>query len=292
MDLLIRHLDALGPLWEAALPSPVPFAAAVDTLPGKAERYVHRIRLVDQAGHVSAGGAILPQIVRVPSLASPAAPSFTLAATASTAVSIDLRVRDSFDLKWIVVFRLVVADSAQPDARTLEKAQLLRLPNRRDLYPSNGIRIRLADGTLLEPAASIDISTGALEIPDRLLSVSITTGFEKRVSVWILAMTRDGITSRLAGSQTAFTGAEPLAAPPLTVADAGGLDQASWPPLAPGIEASIERSVDGGATWARVTPWNAQPVVSLPRVSGPRDYRLRLRASHGRSAVGTPVHVT
>lgn len=290
MDLLIRHLDALAPLWTAALPAPVVWAPATDTLPGKAERYVHRVRLVDQAGHVSAGGAILPQFVRVPSLASPA-PSFKLTGTASDAVTLVARARDSVDLKWLVVFMLAVGDTEGPDQRTLERAQLLRLPNRRDLYPSGGIRVRLSDGTLLEPSAVIDVDTGALEVPDRVITASLAAGFEKRVSAWLIAMTRDGLTSRLAGPQTSFTGAAPLGVPQLTVTAAGGADQASWPALAPGVEASIERSVDAGATWARVTPWTAESTVTLPRVTGARDYRLQLRASHGRRAVGPPTHV-
>lgn len=290
MDLLIRHLDALAPLWVAALPAPVAWAPATDTLPGKAERYVHRVRLVDQAGHVSAGGAILPQFIRVPSLASPA-PSFKLTGTSTDVVSLVARARDSVDLKWLVVFMLATGDSEAPDQRTLERAQLLRLPNRRDLYPFGGIRVRLADGTLLEPVTVIDTETGALEVPDRVITASIAAGFEKRVSIWLIAMTRDGITSRLAGPQTAFTGAAPLQVPPLTVTVAGGVDQGSWPALPTGVEASIERSVDAGATWMRITPWTTASAVTLPRTTGARDYRLQLRASHGRRAVGPPTHV-
>lgn len=290
MDLLIRHLEAMAPLWVAALPAPVAWAPATDTLPGKAERYVHRVRLVDQAGHVSAGGAILPQFVRVPSLASPA-PSFKLTGTAADAVTLAARARDSVDLKWLVVFMLASGDSEGPDQRTLERAQLLRLPNRRDLYPSGGIRVRLADGSLLEPAAVIDTGTGTLEVPDRVITASLAAGFEKRVSVWLLAMTRDGITSRLAGPQTAFTGAAPLQVPPLIVTVAGGVDQASWPALTPGVEASVERSVDAAATWVRVTPWTTESAVTLPRMTGARDYRLQLRASHGRRAAGPPTHL-
>ena len=154
-------------------------------------------------------------------------------------------MHDSFDLKWLVVFTLIEDDTATPDSRTLEKPQLLRLPNRRDLYPLSGIRLRLADGTLLEPSAAVDVATSTVVVPDRLFQVPITAGFQKRVSVWILAMTRDGITSRLAGPQTAFTGAEPLVVPQLTVNVVSGVDQASWGALAPGVEAAVERSIDG-----------------------------------------------
>ena len=58
MDFLMRFAAALEPLWAAALPAPVGFGELTDTLPHKAERYVHRIRLVDAAGHISAGAAI------------------------------------------------------------------------------------------------------------------------------------------------------------------------------------------------------------------------------------------
>jgi hypothetical protein len=106
MDLLIRNLAGLEPLWEAALPAAVAFASTLDTLPAKAERYVHRIRLIDEAGHVSAGAAILPQLVRVPSLASPVSPSFALSGGSSGTLALAARVRDSFDLKWLVLFTL------------------------------------------------------------------------------------------------------------------------------------------------------------------------------------------
>ena len=61
--------------------------------------------------------------------------------------------------------------------------------------------------------------------------------------------------------------------------------------LAPGVEAAVERSVDAQVTWARVTPWTTDAAAALPRMSGGRDYRLQLRASHGRRASGAAVHL-
>jgi hypothetical protein len=78
----------------------------------------------------------------------------------------------------------------------------------------------------------------------------------------------------------------------LTVTPVSGVDQASWPALAPGVEASVERSTDAGATWQRVTSWTKATTVPLPLKTGNRRYRLRLRASHDRSATGTPVILT
>ena len=98
MDFLLRFAAQLEPLWPAALPAPVAFGALTDTLPPKAERYVHRIRLVDAAGHVSAGAAIAPQIVRVPSLRSPAPPRLDVPSSERTRSRVEARVRDAFDL--------------------------------------------------------------------------------------------------------------------------------------------------------------------------------------------------
>jgi hypothetical protein len=288
MDFLTRHLAALESLWQPALPDPVPFAPVIDALPGKAERYVHRIRLVDQARHVSAGAAILPQFVRVPSLASPEAPAFEMPGSNTNVLTLTARVRDTFDLKWLVVFAHVAADSAADDPSTV-KPQLLRLPNRRDLYPNGGIRLRLSDGTLLSPSAAVVVATGTSEVPDRVLTVPVAAGFGKRVSAWAVSMTRDGITSRVSGPRTAFTGAPPLAVPALTVTAAAGTDLASWGATPAEAEAALERSTDGAATWVRVTPWVRDASFPVPAVAGARQYRLVLRASRGRRATGPAV---
>lgn len=289
MDFLTRHLAALEVLWERALPGPVPFGQVTDRLPGKADRYLHRFRLVDQAGHVSAGGAILPQFVRIPSLASPAAPSIWMPGSETDTLTLTARLREVFDLKWLVLFTRVADDIQPADEKTLVKPQLLRLPNRRDLYPNDGIRLRLADGTLLTPATAAEVSSGTLEVPDRVLTVPVAAGFGKRVTVWALAMTRDGITSRLTPPLTAFTGAPPLTVPALTVTAVAGADEASWGALPGSVEASLERSVDGGSTWQRVTPWLTTTSFSIAPVAGPRSYRLALRANRGRRAFGPAV---
>ncbi len=292
MDFLTRHLSALEPLWQASSqPVPVTFDNVDETLPGKAERYIHRIRLVDEAGHVSAGGAIVPQFVRVPTLASPGSPSFEVSSSTTESLTLTARVRDVFDLKWLIVYTFVTDATAPVDPAVIEKPQLLRLPNRRDLYPNNGVRLRLANGTLLAPVQAVAVSAGIANAPDRVLAFPITAGFGKRISVWTIAMSRDGITSRLAGPVTAFTGPAPLAAPPLSVAAGTESDVASWSAASDEAELSIERSVDAGATWTRVTPW-LRPVAgsfAIDVVTGLRQYRIRLRGSQKRSAVGSAV---
>jgi hypothetical protein len=151
--------------------------------------------------------------------------------------------------------------------------------------------LRLRDGTLLQPEA-VDVSTGVLQPPDRLLSIPRTVGNEKRVTVWLVSLTRDGVTSRFSGPRIATTGPAPLVAPSLTISPGTNIDQASWTTLAAPAQVSVERSTDGGASWSRVTPWLAANTTAydIPRVAiGPRRYRLVLRNNSNQTLNGTEV---
>lgn len=291
MDFLLRFAAQLEPLWVAALPDPVDFGALTDTLPPKAERYVHRIRLADAAGHLSTGAAIAPQIVRVPSLRSPAPPQLTAPSSETGVLAVEARVRDAFDLSWVVIFTTDEDAAVASNGNVRTPAQLLRLPNRRDLYPNEGIRLRLADGTLVAPSAVLDASAGTVEVPDRVLTATIAPGHDRRVALWSVALTRDGVPSRFAGPVVALTGPAPLVAPSLTVVSAGGTDTAQWTALAVPALLALERSTDAGTTWRQVSPWLADGVTTyaLPSASGDVRYRPTLRADRGRRATGTPV---
>lgn len=289
LDFILRFGAQVEPLWAAALPDPVEPGVLTDTLPNKAERYVHRIRLVDAAGHVSAGAGIAPQIVRVPSLRLPGPPQITAPSSESDTVAVEARVRDAFDLSWVLLFTVVEEGAVAANGNLQTPAQLLRLPNRRDLYPNDGIRVRLADGTLLEPATVLDVRDGAVDVPDRLLSTTLTPGHGRRVALWSVAMTRDGLPSRLAGPVVALTGPPPLVAPQLTVTNAAGSDTVEWAPLAVPALLALERSSDGGASWSQVSPWLPDGVTdyTLPSTPDDRRYRAILRAAQGRRATGS-----
>ena len=291
MDFVIRFPAQLEGLWRAALPAPVPFGALTDTLPFHAERYVHRIRLADAAGHVSAGAALVPRIVRVPSLRSPSPPRLEIPSSTTDTLAVAARVRDAFDVASVLLFTKSADAAAATGAELTAPAQLLRLPNRRDLYPNDGLRLRLADGSLLAPATAIAATGGTVEPPDRVLAATLTPGHERRVAVWGVALTRDGVPSRYAGPVIALTGATPLVAPTLTVASAGGTDTAQWGALAVPALLALERSVDGGTTWRQVSPWVAPTVTeyALPSVAGTVRYRALLRADRGRTATGPAV---
>jgi hypothetical protein len=291
MEFLLRFGAQLEELWQLALPVPAAFGVVADTLPATPERYVHRIRLVDQAGHVSAGAAIVPRIARVPSLRSPSSPRLTVASSTTDALAVDARVRDAFDLSWLVLFTTSTDAATSGNGALAAPAQLLRLPNRRDLYPNDGLRLRLADGTLLAPATVVTASAGTVDPPDRVLSTTVTAGYDRRVLLWGIAVTRDGVPSRFAGPVVALTGPTPLVPPTLTVTGAGGIDTAQWDALTVLASLALERSLDGGTTWQQVSPWLPESVndYTLPSATGTVRYRTILRADRGRTAAGPAV---
>jgi len=136
--------------------------------------------------------------------------------------------------------------------------------------------------------AVLDADTGAIQATDRVVSATLAAGHDRRVALWSVAMTRDGITSRLAGPVVALTGPPPLEAPELTVVGTDGADTVTWEPLAASALLSLERSDDGGTSWRQVSPWLPQTVqsYSLPSAAGAVRYRASLRADRGRRATG------
>jgi hypothetical protein len=290
LDLLRRFPAKYEALWALAAAEPIPFTSRQVRLPADAERFLFRLRLSDSAGHRSNEAAIVPRIVRAMSTRAPGAPRTEAPKSDTDAVTATVRVVDAFDLRWALLFSLAEDATVPLDDRLTAEATLLRLPNRRDLYPDHGIRLRLGDGTLLEPTAVDLRAHGAPDPPDLIAALDLAADYDQRVSVWTVAMTRDGIPSRPTGPVTATTGPRPLVVPALTVSTTGGEDTASWGVPTEPAEFRLERSVDGGATWTRVSPWlpSSTTDFALPG-SGPRTYRLVLRGRRGQTAVGPPV---
>ena len=292
MDFVLRFGGQLEPLWLQALPAPVAFGALTDTLPPKAGRWVHRIRIADPAGHLSAGAAIPAQVVRVPSLRSPSPPSLSATPAPGARLRVEARVREAFDVSWVLLFATEEDALATANGNLREAAQLLRLPNARDRYPDDGVRLRLADATLLAPAFVLDASAGTVDPPDRVLTQSLAPGPDRRVALWGVAMTRDGVTSRFAGPLVVTTGPAPLVAPALTVKRVGGTDFASWPAPDPPALLALERSRDGSRSFEQVSPWLPAGILeyALPAAGGGTvRYRLALRADRGRGETGEAV---
>jgi hypothetical protein len=287
MDALIRELSHVEKLWQK-VEGVEQLTNITDTVPGKAERYIYRVRLVDAAGHFSSQGAIVPKVVRVASIRVPAAPRFNVDSSADDHLDVEVKARDAFDNKWTLLFTLAVDFDQALDERTLDKAQLLRLPNRRDLYPNHGIRLRLPDGQLLAPDDIGDIQTATHELPDRVVQSDLNPGFDKRVAVWAVTMTRDGINSNFAGPQVVYTGPAPLVVPTLSVTSAAGNDNATWSVLSGKAMISVERSTDGGTQWLRVTPWLPSNTTqsNIVAVAGERYYRLVLKDQRLEKTIG------
>src|SRR5262249_10282670 len=101
---------------------------------------------------------------------------------------------------WVLLFVNVGAWSDTPSDPA--RAQLVRIPNRRDLYPANGIRLRLAEGTLLAPVAKSLADPDVTAQPDASLRVTVTgqlpgpTSDPLMAQYWCYALSRDGIPSR------------------------------------------------------------------------------------------------
>ena len=293
MDFLIRFRAQVGRLWEhTTLESAVDFAPVTDFLPPDPERYFYRLRLVDSVGHESTGDALMPYIVRVISLRMPAIPDIRVSNSDDDQLEITVVVNDTYDLQWVLLFE-VTADASSPlDEGITEKAQLLRLPNGLDLYPDDGIRLRLRNNTMLTPALAMDVNDEEQNGRERHLTTIFTAGFEKRVSLWAVSLTRDGINSRFVGPYNVITGLLPIVAPTLTVINNAGNDTATWGAvMPPSSEVSLQRSVDGGSTWKRVSPWFPATITeyTVRAASGSRLYRLALRAQGGRDAVSSEV---
>jgi hypothetical protein len=291
MDFVLRFAGPLEPLWLQALPAPVDFGPLTDTLPPKAGRWVHRIRIADPAGHLSAGAALAPRVVRVPSLRSPSPPRLSATPVDSATLRVEARAREAFDVAWVLLFSIVENAAAAANGNLRDAAALLRLPNARDRYPDDGLRLRLADGTLLAPSSVLEASAGTADPPDRVLSATLAPGHDRRVALWAVTMTRDGVTSRYAGPLVVTTGAAPLVVPDLVVTRNGAVDEASWGPRDPPALLALERSVDGGGTFDQVSPWLADGVqeYALPAAAGPVRYRVALRADRGRRATSAAV---
>ena len=284
MDALLNHqaLEGFEDSWRPAVAGSVALGPVEIVLSAQAERYALRVRIADEAARTSAESAVLGVVLRVPSLRVPGLPVLTVTADETDAIHAGARVREVPDLSSVLFFSTEISSAGAP------QAELLRTPNRPDLYPNAGIRVRLADGALLSPTV-VATAAGVSELPDRICSATLVAGYERQVAVWAAALTRDGVPSRLSGPGVATTGPQPLVVPALAVTTAAGADRAAWSTPAVAAETALQRA-DGAGEWAQVSPWLPPAITSydLP-AGGARRYRLVLRASRNRHATGPEV---
>ncbi len=276
LDIAIKTNDnGFTEYWQRALPEAVELEEVAATVSNKAERYLYRVRAVDAANHVSAGAAYLPQVFRVPSQRMPRVPDLLRIRPAADHVIVNLRSAEQFDLQGVLLFSYATDDSSNADPG---KPDLLRTPNRRDLYPSDGIRLRLPDGQLLEP--SFHATSAAIQAGSVLTwELSSAIGFRKKVYVWAVTVTRDGVCSPIAGPLASSTGSPPPAVPTLSVSRANSNDESSWTTPTTTTLVRLERLLAG--EWAPVTLWltDEQTTYTVRHEAG---VRYRLVAREGR----------
>jgi hypothetical protein len=178
------------------------FDSVTDRLPPQSSRYLYRVRPADALGRVAGDGALVPAVIRVPSTAPPPAPE-RLDLTADAAGA-HLKVRAPGDpgITHLLLFTIIRPPGAPvpPAAGT----ELLRIPNRRDLYPAQGLRLRAPDGTLLMPRVKSlsDADVGVDDSGRRTAVLTVTAAPRSWVQCWCFALSRDGIPSGMTGPFT------------------------------------------------------------------------------------------
>lgn len=293
MDYFIRFRSQFTLLWSRSIPDPIPYATQSVTFSSEPERFIFRVRLVDQAGHVSDNAAILPSFVRVISLRPPKAPELEASNSLTDTIIVKTVSREQFDLANMVLFVETADISESLDRTTLERAQLLRLPNRLDLYPDDGLRLRLKDGTIVSPHISSDLTGGTLEEGLRTIEFNLVLDYDQRAAVWAVLMSRDGIPSRVNGPVVVTTGPEPLVEPTLSSIRTGNEDVLSWTALPVPAKLYVERSLDGGVLWERVSPWlpNGTSGFKVLSPNANRAYRLVLQDQRNQTLTGTTLNL-
>ena len=276
-------------LFEPATQEPVLLGPFQETLPPTSGRYVYRVRKSDAAGHLSTGSAMAKVVVRVPSMAPGAAPEKAPQESSDAPGTLRLRIAPEPELTHLLAFSQVVTSDGGP----VGEAEVLRVPNRPDLYPNNGIRLRAPDGTLLTPQvkalSDADVTMDADGFRRVTLSFSADPG--ERVRVWACTLTRDGIPSLPGGPWSLAMPVPPLPTPTLAVTGAAPnlVFTWSWPP-GPTYNVALERSSDG-TSWERVSPLLAETVTThaYSQPAGSWQYRLRVMSPDRRTAYSNTV---
>jgi len=179
-----------------------------DRLAPKAGRFFYAVRAADSLGHLSDGGAVLPVVVRVPSTDGAAKPLKRGLTTTNTSLSLTVAVPADFNTVTAILFADATPAHTPPPAHG--EGTLLRLPNRRDLYPLDGLRLRTARGVLLAPALakSLDDADVTIETDGtRVATLTIAAAKGDWTTVWCYALTRDGFPSFACGPFSTGVGA-------------------------------------------------------------------------------------
>jgi hypothetical protein len=123
----------------------------------------------------------------------------TLAA-APHSVSLAVAVPPDPDTTTVLLFAELTPAGTMPAPQA--GAELLRVANRRDLYPGGGLRLRLPGGTLLSPVLVKSLSDADVAVEadgTRVATLTLTVPGGGWATLWSYGVTRDGQGSRLCG---------------------------------------------------------------------------------------------
>ena len=293
-DRFVVFLAASHPfrerLFRASVAADTVLPMTTDVLPNVGARHVYRARRLDAAGHASADGVTLKGVVRVPSTSEIATPFREPRLPGDP----DTRLRFLVDAGDEIFFLLVFHRVAPGDASPEELPELVRVPSAPRLGPAERAKLRTADGAFLAATAVIDLPAAVPGEPRRnvIADVPIEPGASART--WVCAMTRDGVTSPLAGPFRVSRAPLPLASPTLVVTGSAPVFQLSWswPVPSDASDVVVERSTDG-VKFARVSARLAATATSTEyrAPAGPAFVRLRARRPDGRTAVSNVVGI-
>jgi hypothetical protein len=167
--------------------------------------------------------------------------------------------------------------------------ELLRVPNRPDLYPANGIRLRLPAGETIAPAV-LDITNVPVSEGARVIRFDPASQPGKRVQIQAVTLSNDGIPSLPGGPWRVTFPRPPLAAPSLAVSTTPAGTEFSWTAADAEIATiAIESSTDG--SFERISPWHSRATTQFvyPAAVPGRQYRAIGRARDGRTVVSNVV---
>jgi hypothetical protein len=199
LHLIVASSDP-QPFFERVSGDIVPVGMVSDRLAPKPGRFFYFVRAADAQGHLSDGGAILPVVVRVPSIAGAAQPQRRAVMTTNTSVALTVAIPPDPDTTHALLFAVFSPPNTEPVPQP--DAELLRIPNRRDLYPHDGLRVRCSDGTLLAPVAvkslaDVDVTVEADGTRVAMLITAAAQG--SWATLWCYALTSDGLPSFVCG---------------------------------------------------------------------------------------------
>jgi hypothetical protein len=108
-------------------------------------------------------------------------------------LSLTLAVPPDPDNTAVLLFAVLTPSNTLPAPQA--EAEILRVPNRRDLYPNGGLRLRLPDGTLLAPSVVKPLSDPGVTVEadgTRVVTMTLPVPGGGWATLWSYALTRDG----------------------------------------------------------------------------------------------------